>query len=552
MTLPRCSPTAARALLAGLLMLCLVSPCAAQRAQVPGRLNRIDLPLHEWNPPLPYGQRTDVFRRLLFEFRFQPLPDFAQLQTNPSESLLIVLGDPSCLSRHNFPNGLKSFVEQGGATLIATDKETAGETQENLSALAGVTLNGELLTCKRPDADSCYFNSEYCPFVGPDVNFAAFKNLTNMFGTLAPLIDPGGLLALFRNPHPNRPDLRVATNTPSYLRKVRGLWPPGGICSLAHLPASCASADHYFSDSSLPDAPLFAVGGTLGKGRVLVLADHSIFINRMILPRDNDNLEFAINCLHWLRGGVPAPRELLHAANDPQAAKKLLGQRDKVLLWDDGTIRKDFEVPLMTAPIKPSLDMAPAVVAALDRAVTRMEDENVFNRTLRERMEEMSGGRSRVVRNVVYALTLAAILLLGYLFLWRGRHRPESAVPLLAHAVSQHEPKASLLEQRRRALLRSDNVWEMAHQLARQYFESAGIPLSGNAAPRVAMQGSWWQRWRIRRRVARLWQLARGEAPARIPPATLNRWLRDLEELKTDLANGTIILNAECRMQNAE
>ncbi len=60
--------------------------------------------------------------------------------------------------------------------------------------------------------------------------------------------------------------------------------------------------------------------------------------------------------------------------------------------------------------------------------------------------------------------------------------------------------------------------------------------------PRVTVRGGWWQRQRIGRRVTRLWRLARGEAPILTSPAALNRWLRELEELKTALANGTIQL----------
>jgi hypothetical protein len=329
---------------------------------------------------------------------------------------------------------------------------------------------------------------------------------------------------------------------------------PGGIHRLAYLPLACEEEARFLgyrgSPSSpekkpeSPQRPLFAVGGTVGKGRVLVLADHSLFINRMILPPDNGNLEFAANCLHWLRGGISTPAEALRAMRGSQTPEKLLGQRDKVLLWDDGTIPTDFAPPPKVTPIKPPLDMEmePAAVAALDRNVTRMEEENVFNRHLRDRIEAMPGGWPRVARTTVYVLTLALALLLGYLFLWRGRHRPEPAVPLLAHAVSRHEPSASLLEQRRRALLRSGNVWETAHQLVRQYFETAGIPLNGDSPPRVRVQGGWWQRQRVGRRVARLWRLARGEAPILTSPAALKRWLRELEELKTALANGTIQL----------
>jgi hypothetical protein len=99
----------------------------------------------------------------------------------------------------------------------------------------------------------------------------------------------------------------------------------------------------------------------------------------------------------------------------------------------------------------------------------------------------------------------------------------------------------SLLDQRRRALLRLGNVWEMGHLLARECFESAGVALTDASPPRVTMaQGSWRQRWRVRRRVARLWRLAYGNTPFLLSPAALQHRLREMEELKTALANGTI------------
>ncbi len=262
----------------------------------------------------------------------------------------------------------------------------------------------------------------------------------------------------------------------------------------------------------------------------------------MILPRDNGNLEFAANCLHWLRGGVSTPTEALQAMRDPQALQQLTGQRKKVLFWDDGRIRTDLEVPLQRVPLKPSLASEPAIVAAFDKTIANLEDSDFFNRKLLEGMDELSGGRPRTARIALYLLTLAAVLLLGYRFLWRSRHRQETSIPLLADVVSQHEPTMSLLEQRRQSIRRSGNVWETAHRLARECFVSLGVPLTG-AAPRVQVRhGSGWQRWRAGRRVARLWRLARGDAPKPIPPAALRYWLRELDELKTALTNGTIRL----------
>ncbi len=496
---------------------------------------------------VPYEQRMDAFRRLLFELHFQPLCTFADLQADPGESLFILLGDPRGLANQYFPEGLRSFVEQGGAVLIATDMETKGEAGQNLRELAGVTVTGETLVIKRRHSIApnnrpvLYNNSRYCPFVDP-------LEHANGVGTVAALLGVSDRPDLFhRYPHFDQTRLQVATNAPSRLALSRWFLPVG-IHQLARLSQLCheeKNAERKFVDEN---GPLFAVGGTVGKGRVLVLADHSIFINRMILPHDNDNLEFTIHCLHWLRGGAATPMEALRAlrayaepGNEEKARSQLIGQRNKVLFWDNGVIHSNFEASLKKMPAPPALPSEPALVAAIDKAIAKLEASNSFNRALLEQLDETLGGREGVVCTAVYLLTLGALLFLGYRFLWRTRYRPELAAPSLAKVLREHEPKMSLLDQRRQALLRLDNVWEVGHRLARECFESAGVMLTGAAPPRVVLaQGSRWQRWRINRRVARLWRLARGDAPAPLSPAALKDRLCELEELKTALANGTI------------
>ncbi len=518
------------AVLAGLLTLALVPPCAAQRPQAPGGLKQLPLRLEA----IPYGQRTDAFRRLLFEFRFQPVTTFAEMQEKPDESILIVFGDPNCLTKQRFrdyfPDGPRSFIQAGGAVLIATDKEVEGEARENLWDIARVSVTGETFKCS--EGTEVYRRLDYCPFVEPIADSGLMDRLAKVMGM-------GDKPALFRNPHPNQPDLRVATNAPSSLRESPGWWGlPSGIHRLARLPAAC------LSDRGTPqrEGPLFAVGGSLGQGRVLVLADHSIFINRMILPRDTGNLEFAANCLHWLRGGASTPVEMLHAVKSPQALPRLTGQRNKVLFVEDGQVHDSFAVPMKTVPIKPPPASEPAIVAAVDRTLANMEDRHFFDEGLLNKLGDHGWTTRNLGRSAVWLFSLTLLLFLGYRYVWRGRHQLDTAVPLLEQAVAEHEPTASLLAQRRRALLRAGNVWETAHQLARQCFESAGVALTGPSRPRLAVQGNWWQRWRVRRRVARLWQLAHGETPVRISPAALKRWVRELDELKTALAKGTIRL----------
>jgi hypothetical protein len=532
-------------LLTGLLILLLASPGSAQV---------------QLQNTVPYSQRTDAFRRLLYELKFQPHKTFAELQAKPRESVLIVLGDPKCLSRGDFPEGLRSFVRQGGAVLIATDKEVEGDARKILVEVAGVTVTGETFFCR--DREDIYRNATYCPFVQPIAVSGGLPGSTNVLGTLAAVIGAGGRPALFRNPRPDSPDLRVATNAPSRLKELGWFGLPGGINRLARLPAACRN--QAWGDLSLLDpewgekGPLFAVGGALGEGRVLVLADHSIFINRMILPRDTGNLEFTANCLHWLRGGAMSTADILQAARGQGGVEQLTGQRTKALFWDDGQIRTDFHVAMKEVPIHPKLPSTPALIAAFDQAFTRSADQylakkqetNALNNGLLDSLGER--GSMTLWRTIICVLTFALLLVLGYRFVWGGRYQLDAATPLLGRAVAQHEPRASLIEQRRRAVLRAGNVWETAHQLARQCFETAGIPLTSASAPRIVVQGNWWHRWRVSRRVARLWELAQGTAPARIPPAALKRWMRELEDLKKSLANGTILFNAECRMQNAE
>src|SRR5438067_9996843 len=63
---------------------------------------------------------THVFRRILFEYGFEPQKDFKALKSRPDQVILIVLGDTGRLTE--VPGGLEDFVRKGGAALIATDK----------------------------------------------------------------------------------------------------------------------------------------------------------------------------------------------------------------------------------------------------------------------------------------------------------------------------------------------------------------------------------------------------------------------------------------------
>lgn len=191
-------------------LLILASPSAAESLQTPR-----------------FGQRTDAFRRLLSEFQFTPVNAADKLLAEPNKSILIVLGNPSCLSRRNFPEGLQRFVQQGGAVLIATDMETGGEPGQFLNQLAGVRVTGEKLLA--PARADLYENQLFCPFVQPLAAETALGGSSSVLDVLAAVVGAGGRPELFRNPQPNQKDLRVATNAPSRLQEVGFGELPGGI-----------------------------------------------------------------------------------------------------------------------------------------------------------------------------------------------------------------------------------------------------------------------------------------------------------------------------------
>jgi hypothetical protein len=395
-----------------------------------------------------FAYETHVFRRLLKDQGLEPLPDFDQLHTRAANSLLIVLGKTDPLNGQNLPTGLDAFVKQGGAVLVATDRMPTFEAQEMLRDAAGVQVMGEPLL--GPNNDKIYRDKPFCPFLMP-----------------IPDAEPD----LFRGPRfdPTARLLHVATNVPTLLLPTRPRLPEG-IHPLAMLPPGSSLEPPPGSGPGLRNpgwlrlrsflarvfpergkvGPLFAVGGNRGKGRILVLADHSIFINQMMLPGDTDNVEFTYNALEWLHEK----------------------RRTRVLLVQDGVIRTDLDVPLREVALPQE-----AVAAAADKLLADLERRDAFNRKIWQWLLGRAGNSTdRIARWVLEALTLLVLAYAGYRILVRGRHRLDTAVPLLAHAAAGHAAAVPLLQQRFEAAHQAGNLWETAHHLARQYFAAVARP----------------------------------------------------------------------------
>jgi hypothetical protein len=436
--------------------------CTAVAAALVAPLRGEQLPV----APMPVQDTTAAFCYILKFLRLTPLKSMKQLDTAPERTLLVVFGKTNVLNR--LPHGLDAFLDRDGAVMIATDKDSKMTTWS-----LGMRVQGDLVVAP-PGAG--YRRLRDCPVLTPR-DFAA-------------------ALPLFKSIN------RIATNRPSYVMCGKG----GSV--VAWLPKDCGQ---------LP----FAAIQEQPSGHVLLLADHSIFIDEMMLQKDNDNFDFAFNCVEWL-----TTREGRRAA-----------RRDRVLFVYDDEIISNFGPPLPEPPTPP---IPPLNV---NQILTELERKDIFNRLILDQVR-----LERILQVLFSALSLGLVAY-GLIRFQRARHRPEPAPPLARGLVPQG-PAWSLVAQRHQELLSDGNVWEVARALARQFFDSvAGTPphsavpaADGPSLPSIILSGDGSRESSLADQVRRLWNLAYGAAPTRVSPRQLDELIAQLEALQTALSRGTLRL----------
>ena len=429
-------------------------------------------PLAEAQPPLPrvsFGQETHAFRRLIFDLKLEPLASLKEVAEDPAHTLVVSLGKPDLLNQLHL-----RFLEKGGSVLMASDVEQ--------SKYLGFTVTG--LVSVRPGNSSAAYRGHYfdCPIIqsAEENSPPIFKNCNRVVANRA---------GILRHDEPR-------------------VWSPA---HLGRFPNDC-----FNYNRPILNAQLFAVGGKVGsKGRAILVSDHSVFINDMMLQPDNDNLEFAYNCLNWLVEG-----------DEPKT---------RVLFIEDNIIRSepsDFNIPLKSVPV-------PDLVTWTNTILSELENEDVFNRLLLEKF----GGES-ILRFVMIVSTLG-LLAFGALRLNRARHRFEKGVPMLGAVAASAASSLSVLEQRQQALLATGNLWEAARERARQVFEPfVGVLPEAGKTPTASIHvaGFFWRRWRVGRMVRRLWNLAYGKGPVQVSRRDFTRIVSQLREIKTALITRTVRL----------
>jgi hypothetical protein len=419
---------------------------------------------------------TQAFRRFVLHdlFKLKPVLTLQEIAQSPKDTLVIVFGQVTRLQEISWiMGGLDAFQKRGGALLIASDRPDYGALGQ-----LGAGLDGRLVHQK---ADSAYRDKVECPRI---------TDFTNPRHPLFEGITQG-----------------IATNQPSYLHPGKKLLPALAVFSRDCWIQSGVTRFELF------EPPIFIAASTndQGPGRVVVIAGHGVFMNGMMAQRDNDNFTFACNCIRWLTDG---------------------GKRQRVLLLEEGTVQREFEVPLKELPMPP---MPPAHM--LNKVLRGLEEERFFDRVLLRLFS-----RERIVAAVLLVLSVV-LLLYGASRLMRARYRHEPAVPLVAAGpLALADGDLPVMTQRYRDVVCGGNLWEAARALARSSFDAPAAVMPGHAAkaPPVAVAGGWRQRRTLGRQVRRLWELAYGQRPVPIAPAQFARVAAVVQTVRAALADGTL------------
>jgi hypothetical protein len=427
---------------------------------------------------------THVFRRILHDAGYTPLKGYADLPEKPGATLLVVLGDLEGL--RFVPGGLQKFLSEGGAALIASDRKVRdAASRKVLLDVAGVTIDGVSLACL--DERWCYEGLDFCPFLVP----ASTELFTGR--------DKGGASYY-----------QVAANVPSMLVRRSNKGRP-----VAYLPQHCRTDP---GGKLIAGNPLFGVMADVGKGRALILADHSVFINEMMIPRATNNVEMASAAIEALKGGQ---------------------RRSRVLFVEEGLIQTKLDIPMKSLRIP--LDEAVRILIYKRNVLADEAQRWVGRQALRGGFSERLWGwiEERVDPGLLLTLALIGVTLalLCYLLyrvgvLARFAHDP-TANPLLRE-LDDLLPEGGLAQQRAEGMAALGDARSLVTEMAREWLSQQGLPVPEgyrSPQPEWSVGGSFWHRRQLLRRLGQAWRHAAGAYPCRVPPSWVEWWSSELRDL---------------------
>ncbi len=363
---------------------------------------------------------AEVFRHVLHGHRLKPITTIDELAVDPSQTMVIILGNPRILEDALGPLELTDFGQRGGNILIATDFEYQG---------FGVKVIGKKIV--QSDTTAAYGGDVRCPFLP----YTAL-----------------GLSASDPREHPLFTGLNkgIATNCPSHVEIVEAQWSLGHLLDfpkdVSRDPPSreqgVRGRSHRNGYGYMAGSSKFASAG----GRVLVIAGHGIFLNGMMLQPETDNFAFTNNAVRWLQEGEKGQT------------------RTKALLVVDGEIIDNFD-----ANLSPPLPPIPLPAARMvNRLLRGLEDERFFQRVLSHALQ---GNWNRLLAIFLGVATLALVLY-GAKKLLQGRHTAETTVPIMVGAPVLIDVVTPALARHRQAMLGKNDYGELATTLIRDWFLS--------------------------------------------------------------------------------
>jgi len=238
------------------------------------------------------------------------------------------------------------------------------------------------------------------------------------------------------------------------------------------------------------------------------MADHSIFINQMLIEPGTDNLELSYRVIEYLR----SPRN-----------------RSRCAFFENGRLIEHFD-DLRQAYARQNRASLPQVnLWAMQEKLTdlgnaiidRLEINNAHNSLLLG-----SGNQNRTLGIIArFLLVLAAVVACLYIFrrLWRSRHPVDTPPPPPVAGASTGAP--GVFDRRQKELLRRNNVYEPIRDLVRDFFVSIGVPGDSNERlPKLMIADVVRRPKSLRAAIKDFWKLAYGSPEV----ITVNRW-RELE-----------------------
>jgi hypothetical protein len=460
---------------------------------------------------------TEVFRFLLHEKKLQPV---AQSQTSdvlsfPQSSLIIVLGDTSSLWRVVSSSQLDNFLRQGGAILIASDGANTrrpSARDQGWGQQFGIAITGNQLTA---GDNYLYRATSGRPLVRP-LAAPPFRDAASPWDIVEGMDEDG-----------RRADRKIATDLPSEMYRMAD--PQGYIVNeLAAYPRGTRRLD----DGQEVPRSRFAISlrANFGPGRMLVYADHSVFVNGMLgfvddetaekgYSFDNGNFEFTNRTIDWLQGGGAE-------------------RRTRCLFIEDGRVIDKFAIEIPQPPKPPIPNLPPDVLANIllhhsNAIIDEAEKKNYFNR-----MIEGYLGFPRLVRIFLIIVTLL-FLFAGLRWLARGLRKAEPSATLTRAVQAGLLPRGGVLRQRTQAQIEIGNLYEAARRRVRSRFDIlGGRPGPSGEIPPVLTANDLPDGPLLHQTIRWLWVVGYGDTPVNITAGEWDRLNALLERMSARAARG--------------